>query len=82
MLSLKDRAAVEVVDTLARASVNSQVALESRTELAQLRNGYDTSAYSVYRKLRWDTQYMRKRGLTKDLGVIYRTVIAVLKGEV
>ena len=52
------------------------------TGFAQLRNGYDTSAYSVYRKLRWDTQYMRRRGLTKDLGVIYRTVIAVLKGEV
>ncbi len=38
MLPLKHGAAIEVVDTLARASVNGQVALESRAELACLEN--------------------------------------------
>ena len=38
MLALKDRAAIEVVDALAGASVNGQVAFESRTEPACLLN--------------------------------------------
>jgi lipopolysaccharide/colanic/teichoic acid biosynthesis glycosyltransferase len=49
---------------------------------AQLRNGYDTSARSVYRKLRWDAQYMRNRCVTTDFCTLYRTVIAVLRGRV
>ena len=49
--------------------------------MAQLMNGYDYSAKSIYRKLRWDAQYMRKKCLSTDFCILYRTVIAVLKGE-
>ena len=49
---------------------------------AQLKSGYDNSAMSVYRKVRWDAQYLRKKGLTKDFWILYRAVIAVLRGQV
>ena len=49
--------------------------------MAQLMNSYDYSAKSIYRKLRWDAQYMRKKCLSTDFCILYRTVIAVLKGE-
>ena len=50
--------------------------------LAQLKNGYDTSAASVYRKLRWDVEYIKRKCLSLDLWIIYRTVFAVLRGKV
>ena len=52
------------------------------TGLAQLKNGYDDSAQSVYRKLRWDAYYLRKKCFRLDLSLLYRTVFAVLRGEV
>ena len=51
------------------------------TGLAQLMSGYDDSAASVYRKLRWDAQYLRKKCLMLDLWLIYRTLKAVYKGK-
>ena len=42
MFSLKHRTAVEVVDTLASASVNSQVAFESCAESSRLLNTLST----------------------------------------
>ena len=50
--------------------------------IAQMMNGYDSSSQSVYRKLRWDSLYIRKRCLTVDFCVLYRTILAVLKGKV
>jgi len=50
--------------------------------LAQLMNGYDTSAASVYRKLRWDVQYIKRSSLGTDVWILYRTVLAVLQGRV
>ena len=50
--------------------------------LAQMMNGYDTSSESVYRKLRWDAEYMRRKCLMTDVFIFYRTVMAVLKGSV
>ena len=50
--------------------------------IAQMMNGYDTSAISVYRKIRWDMQYLKKRCLTTDLCILYRTVIGVLRGDI
>jgi lipopolysaccharide/colanic/teichoic acid biosynthesis glycosyltransferase len=52
------------------------------TGLAQLKNGYDTSAASVYRKLRWDVEYIKRKCLSLDLWIIYCTVFAVLRGKV
>ena len=52
------------------------------TGLAQLMNGYDSSAKSVYRKLRWDARYLRQKCLLTDFCILYRTVIAVLSGRV
>ena len=49
--------------------------------IAQLKNGYDTSSQSIYRKLRWDAQYLRKKCLTTDYRILYRTVMAVLRGK-
>jgi len=52
------------------------------TGLAQLRNGYDDSALSVYKKLRWDANYMKRKCLRLDLQILYHTGIAVLQGKV
>jgi lipopolysaccharide/colanic/teichoic acid biosynthesis glycosyltransferase len=49
--------------------------------LAQLYNGYDTSPMSVYRKLRWDAVYIKKKSLTLDFIILYRTVMAVMSGR-
>ena len=50
--------------------------------IAQIVNGYDSSSQSVYRKLRWDSLYIRKKCLMVDFCVLYRTILAVLKGQV
>ena len=50
--------------------------------LAQMMNGYDNSSHSIYRKLRWDAEYMRRKCLMMDFFIFYRTVRAVLKGTV
>ena len=50
--------------------------------LAQMMNGYDNSSDSVYRKLRWDAEYMRRKCLVTDFFIFYRTVMAVVKGTV
>lgn len=52
------------------------------TGLAQLKNGYDDSATSVYRKLRWDAYYLKNKCFLFDLSLLYRTVFSVLRGEV
>jgi lipopolysaccharide/colanic/teichoic acid biosynthesis glycosyltransferase len=52
------------------------------TGLAQMKNGYDDSAMSIYKKIRWDMQYLKKRCMTMDLYVLRRTVVLVLKGEI
>jgi lipopolysaccharide/colanic/teichoic acid biosynthesis glycosyltransferase len=49
------------------------------TGVAQLRNGYDNSARSVYRKLRWDVYYIKKKSLQTDLHILWRTVIPVFR---
>jgi len=49
---------------------------------AQLMSGYDNSAESIYRKLRWDVRYIQKKSLKTDFCVLCRTVIAVLRGKV
>ena len=49
--------------------------------IVQLKNGYDTSSQSIYRKLRWDAQYLRNKCLTTDYRILYRTVMAVLRGK-
>ena len=51
------------------------------TGLAQLYQGYDDSANSVYRKLRWDVRYIKKMGLKMDMWLIFRTIWALFKGE-
>lgn len=43
------------------------------TGLAQLRNGYDNSAASVYRKLRWDVEYIRRKCVRFDMWLISLT---------
>ena len=50
--------------------------------LAQMMNGYDNSAKSIYRKLRWDAQYLRKRCLMTDFFILFRTVVVVLRGAI
>lgn len=52
------------------------------TGLAQLYQGYDDSANSVYRKLRWDVKYMEKMGLRMDMMLIFKTISAFLRGKV
>ena len=52
------------------------------TGLAQLRNGYDTSPESVYRKLRWDIQYIKRKCLRTDFWIVCHTLIAILQGRV
>ncbi|HEX29243.1 hypothetical protein DRN32_01880 [Thermococci archaeon] len=52
------------------------------TGLAQLRHGYDKSATSVYRKLRWDIKYMERIGLKMDIWLILKTISALVRGKV
>ncbi len=51
------------------------------TGVAQLMNGYDDSAASVYRKLRWDAFYLRKKCLLFDLSLLFRTVFCMFRLE-
>ncbi|MBI1926493.1 sugar transferase [Candidatus Poribacteria bacterium] len=50
--------------------------------LAQLKNGYDTSAMSVYRKVRWDIEYIKRKNLRMDVWIIFHTLVAVLRGRI
>ena len=52
------------------------------TGLAQLFLGYDKSAESVYKKLRWDVKYIRNMGLRMDMWLIFKTIWALLRGKV
>jgi len=48
---------------------------------AQLRNGYDSSAMDVIRKLRYDASYVKKIRLSMDIGLIASTFMSVLSGK-
>ena len=48
------------------------------TGVAQLRNGADTSGYSVYRKIRYDMTYIRTASLGGDIRLILETFVAIL----
>jgi lipopolysaccharide/colanic/teichoic acid biosynthesis glycosyltransferase len=50
--------------------------------LAQIKNGYDTSPMSIYKKIRWDFEYMKRRCLMVDFAILWRTVKEVLKGNI
>ena len=50
--------------------------------IAQLMNGYDSSTKSIYRKLRWDAQYMQKKCMKTDIDILLRTIVAVLRGTI
>jgi lipopolysaccharide/colanic/teichoic acid biosynthesis glycosyltransferase len=51
------------------------------TGAAQLRNGYDRNTMSVIRKLRYDVTYMKKMGLSMDLGLLWETFWRMLTGK-
>ncbi|HVP06711.1 MAG TPA: sugar transferase [Candidatus Acidoferrum sp.] len=51
------------------------------TGLAQVENGYDSSLESVYRKVRYDLQYIRQWTLWSDVKIIARTVVVVITGK-
>ena len=48
---------------------------------AQLRNGYDTCAMSVIKKLRYDITYVKRMNLYMDLGLLIETFISIFKGK-
>jgi len=48
---------------------------------AQLRNGYDSSAMSVIRKLRYDIYYIKKMNISMDLRLLAETFISLFKGK-
>lgn len=48
---------------------------------AQLRNGYDTCAMSIIRKLRYDITYVKRMSLSMDLGLLAETFISVFRGK-
>ena len=50
--------------------------------LAQLMNGYDSCAKSIYRKLRWDVYYIKRKCVQTDLHILWWTVIAVLQRKI
>ncbi len=51
------------------------------TGLAQVENGYDSSLESVYRKVKYDLQYIRQWTLWSDVKIIARTVVVVITGK-
>jgi lipopolysaccharide/colanic/teichoic acid biosynthesis glycosyltransferase len=51
------------------------------TGLAQVRNGYDTDATSVHRKVALDREAIQGAGLWMDLRILLATVRVVIKGE-
>ncbi|UCD64985.1 MAG: sugar transferase [Candidatus Zixiibacteriota bacterium] len=51
------------------------------TGLAQVENGYDSSLTSVVRKVRYDLEYIEKRGFWTDIKIMLKTVIVVLTGR-
>ena len=51
------------------------------TGAAQLRNGYDSCAADIIRKLRFDITYVKKMGLYTDIGILAETFLAVVKGR-
>ena len=48
------------------------------TGLAQINQNYDTSLDDVRSKIGWDLRYIREQGLLLDLGILLRTVPAIL----
>ena len=48
---------------------------------AQLRNGYDRTGMDIIRKLRADATYLKKMGLSMDIGLLFETFISVFKRE-
>jgi lipopolysaccharide/colanic/teichoic acid biosynthesis glycosyltransferase len=48
------------------------------TGLAQLRNGYDSNPYDIYRKLRYDITYIKKMGLAIDFRLLMETFLSIL----
>jgi lipopolysaccharide/colanic/teichoic acid biosynthesis glycosyltransferase len=48
---------------------------------AQLRNGYNTSAMSVIKKLRYDIYYVKRMDLSMDLGLLAETFVSLFKGK-
>jgi lipopolysaccharide/colanic/teichoic acid biosynthesis glycosyltransferase len=50
------------------------------TGLAQVEHKYDETEEDVRRKLEYDLRYIRERGLSTDLRILWRTVIVVLTG--
>ena len=48
------------------------------TGLAQINQKYDASLDDVRSKVRWDLRYIREQGLLRDIGIMLRTVPAVL----
>jgi lipopolysaccharide/colanic/teichoic acid biosynthesis glycosyltransferase len=48
------------------------------TGLAQINQNYDSTLEDVRSKVRWDTKYIRERGLWLDLRIMARTVPAIL----
>jgi lipopolysaccharide/colanic/teichoic acid biosynthesis glycosyltransferase len=48
------------------------------TGWAQIKNNYDTSVDDVRRKVGFDLEYLRRRSVLRDLGIMVRTVPTVL----
>jgi lipopolysaccharide/colanic/teichoic acid biosynthesis glycosyltransferase len=48
------------------------------TGLAQINQKYDASLEDVRSKVSWDLRYMREQSLMLDLGILLRTVPAVI----
>ena len=48
------------------------------TGLAQINQKYDASLDDVRSKVGWDIRYIREQGILKDLGIMVRTVPAIL----
>jgi lipopolysaccharide/colanic/teichoic acid biosynthesis glycosyltransferase len=51
------------------------------TGLAQVRNGYDTDASSVHRKVAYDREAIRRAGVLMDFKILLATVSVVIKGD-
>jgi lipopolysaccharide/colanic/teichoic acid biosynthesis glycosyltransferase len=51
------------------------------TGLAQVENGYDDSLESVHNKVAKDLEYITRFSLSRDLGILARTVRVVVTGE-
>lgn len=51
------------------------------TGLAQIRNGYDSTPSDIYRKLRYDVNYINGMGMISDLRLIAETFMSILVGK-